>query len=308
MSKAIYWGGGTSRKVKKVYLGINGVSHKVKKGYIGDESGKARLFYSSGRVWKKYNATRRYTYYWDRFNIKNTYKWNKYSMSNARLSNRVNYSRDSNDDTWYLTGNGSAWAGGLYNYTFSPDGKEFSNGRNQLPSYGSEIHDMAQGSACGYYKSHEYRKVHYARAIVVTTTSPNLTTKFFEVDFNPNDGNYYVSLHVYDIVPGTKQTLLGEVTGNAQNLYPTNGSYNGNWYEYTGVTQSKGSTQYSDVSSSSRSAYPDNGVSGNYWYVYDRSSVSYSQGSYISDVEADPGTYPANGRHSDGYWYVLQPE
>ena len=31
MAKGIYWGGGTSRKVKRVYLGINGSSRKVKK-------------------------------------------------------------------------------------------------------------------------------------------------------------------------------------------------------------------------------------------------------------------------------------
>ena len=62
------------------------------------------------------------------------------------------------------------------------------------------------------------------------------------------------------------------------------------------------------VSSSNESEYPTDGDSGNYHYVFDHTDTEYSQGSYISDVEADPGTYPENGRHTDGYWYVLQPE
>ena len=65
MPKGIYWGGGTSRKVKRVYLGIDGVSHNVKKGYIGDETGKARLFYSNTYVWNKYEVQQK-TYYKER--------------------------------------------------------------------------------------------------------------------------------------------------------------------------------------------------------------------------------------------------
>lgn len=54
MAKAIYLGDNTSRKVKKIYEG-NGTAQKIKKGYIGDSSGKARLFYTSGYRWNKYN-------------------------------------------------------------------------------------------------------------------------------------------------------------------------------------------------------------------------------------------------------------
>ena len=267
MAKGIYWGGGTSRKVKKVYLGINGSSRKVKKGYIGDETGKARLFYSSGRIWKKYNAIYHPAV--------TTYYWNKYNAGNATLGYHQNYGADTNADTWYLTGNGSAWDGGLYNYTFSPDGKVFSNGRDQLASPGSSIRDMAQGSACGYYKSHEYRQIYYANACVITMASPYETDKFFEADIHTNGSRNHMELHVYTIVPGRKTTLVGE------------------------------------VSSTNSAQYPNNGVVGVYYYEYTRQNTTnayYTQGSYISDIEADPGTYPANGRHSDGYWYVLQPE
>ena len=49
------WGGMTSHKVKKLYAGIDNISHKIKKAYIGDETGRSRLFFSSGYVWEKYN-------------------------------------------------------------------------------------------------------------------------------------------------------------------------------------------------------------------------------------------------------------
>ena len=71
---------------------------------------------------------------------------------------------------------------------------------------------------------------------------------------------------------------------------------------------SKG-TAAGEVTSSNRGAYPDNNYSENYWYVFAQDKITYTQGSYVADVEADePNTYPDNGRHTDGYWYVKQPE
>ena len=55
MAKAIYLGDNTSRKVKKIYEG-NSTAQKIKKGYIGDSSGKARLFFTNGYIWQKYNV------------------------------------------------------------------------------------------------------------------------------------------------------------------------------------------------------------------------------------------------------------
>ena len=67
---AIYIGGGgsTSHKVKKIYLGESNVARKIKKAYIGDENGKARLFFSSATLWKKYNTNTTHTYYWNKYN------------------------------------------------------------------------------------------------------------------------------------------------------------------------------------------------------------------------------------------------
>ena len=300
-------GGGTSRKVKRVYLGINDVSHKVKKGYIGDESGKARLFYSSGRVWKKYNVTRRYTYYWDRFNIATQYTWSRYTY---QMKTSKTYSQ-----LWDMTVDLDS-AGRAIVYTGSGNYTINSNGTIDVGSGHIEIRLGSQRRTAGITaRSNTGNSAVYGL----------MSEEEQESQFGDAEVAYYVwhdssgrvtignktgiGANIYRLtVSPTKGTLQGTVSSANQSQYPNNGISGSYWYEYTGSTQSKGSTQYSDVSSSSRSAYPDNGVSGNYWYVYDRSSVSYLQGSYISDVEADPGTYPSNGRHSDGYWYVLQPE
>ena len=69
MAKGAYIGNNYSRKVKKIYLGVNGASRKVKKGYIG-VNGSARLFYTSGYIWKRYTAISNYTYHWNRYDIK----------------------------------------------------------------------------------------------------------------------------------------------------------------------------------------------------------------------------------------------
>ena len=314
MSKAIYWGGGTSRKVKRIYLGIDGVSHKVKKGYIGDETGKARLFYSSGRVWKKYNTTSTRTYYWDRFNISTIYTWNQYAVQYQAQ----HHSENNGTHEVFKT-----YSNGLNYYFLS--GTDYYISNNKLYVSGSKVYTergwvsgtTITSASRGFENGHKY-------AYHNSTGSNSGTTRLYEID---NDSYWswrrvqsategvatYVQWRIHGTIGYLTVTegpggLQGTVTSESSSAYPNNGKSNNKWYIYSGSSQGKGSTQYSDVSSSNRSAYPDNGVSGNYWYEYDRSSVSYSRGSYISDVEADPGTYPSNGRHTDGYWYVLQPE
>ena len=55
MSKGIYIGNENAKKVKRIYLGDSN-SRKVKKGYVGVNN-QAKLFYSSGYTWNKYNTT-----------------------------------------------------------------------------------------------------------------------------------------------------------------------------------------------------------------------------------------------------------
>lgn len=61
------------------------------------------------------------------------------------------------------------------------------------------------------------------------------------------------------------------------------------------------------VYSTNASEYPTDGNNGAYWYS-NRTTDGYDQGTFIENVEAPENTYPENGRHTDGYWYVLQPE
>ena len=54
MSKGVYIGNENAKKVKRIYLGDSN-SRKVKKGYVGVNN-QAKLFYSSGYTWNKYNV------------------------------------------------------------------------------------------------------------------------------------------------------------------------------------------------------------------------------------------------------------
>lgn len=56
MSKKIYIpdSENIARRVKKIYIPVDGVAHKVKKIYVGDAENKARQCFSSEYVWKKY--------------------------------------------------------------------------------------------------------------------------------------------------------------------------------------------------------------------------------------------------------------
>ena len=45
---------GTARKIKGIYVGVNGVAHTVQKAYVGDASGKARLWYQRGKPLSNY--------------------------------------------------------------------------------------------------------------------------------------------------------------------------------------------------------------------------------------------------------------
>lgn len=76
MARGSYIGvSGKARKIKKMYIGINGKARKVKKVYIGDSNNKARLCWSSGNTWKKYNCevtTTRDPYYRVYDNVGNT--------------------------------------------------------------------------------------------------------------------------------------------------------------------------------------------------------------------------------------------
>ena len=272
MSKNIYWGGGTSRKVKRVYLGINGVSHKVKKGYIGDDTGKARLFYSSGRVWKKYTLAIQYN-------------WNKYNLATVEDvvegSRHYKIARGYYGDWYLFTGTTYTFKDGLY-YLSSYRLIEGPGRYNPGDQWASSRYGLSDG---------------YAYAVKTSEGTNSGSPWMVETENRSGEEDSYFAIGeassggVWDINAGfyyLKENRFGDIR-----------------YPFHTTTQGQGSL-VGTVASKQQNAYPQNGQSGRYWYVY-RNSVNV-QGSYVADVEADPGTYPSNGEHSDGYWYVLQPE
>lgn len=283
MAKGIYIGNNNAKKVSKLYFG-NGTSHKVKKGYIG-VGNVAKMFYSSGYVWKKYNTNTTNIYYWNRFNVvtTTTYTWDKYKYD--FIGYEYSYYRG---DELYLSINQTTR---LYrSIRVNEDGDiEFVGSY----TYYRDFNDRGDySSANGWYLQHGldiceiYDAMSYQRVDV------------YRIEVQRGEAIY------------EKGSYLGTVTSTSSSAYPNNGQQGSYWYQNrrSSTDYSKG-TANGSVNSTNRSAYPDNGRSGNYWYVYDRQETSYSQGSYIQDVENDnPNAYPDNGRHSDGYWYVKQNE
>lgn len=289
MSKGVYIGNTNSKKVKKMYLG-NGTSRKVKKGYVGVD-GAAKLFYSSGYVWKKYNAVSNNIYYWNRYEIltTTTYTWSRYSVTYTKttetvysgtISSRVFYSNylDFDPDT------------GIYTLSLYED-VPAAGWRSYY--YGTYIGDSKTTNVV-------YTPINGGASIRVE--HPNGTS---QCSFRSSSGGIYK----YSSTPGpdTFQTYVQSTDANA---YPNGGVKSGFWYgSRTQESERSQGEWIGTVTSALSSRYPQNGISGSYWYVYDRFVTTYSRGSYIQDVENDnPNAYPDNGRHSDGYWYVLQPE
>ena len=275
----LHRGGGTSHKVKKIYLGESNVARKIKKAYIGDENGKARLFFSSATIWKKYNSVESHTYHWNRFDLvtTTTYTWDKYQITyEYQLVNGSSKTVDiRNTDT-------------VYRSAYPNRGRVELSGSVLAVSASSDLKGLS-----GYYYSMS------GQALRLTSVNIALTTT--RVRYN---------CVVVESKQIESQQYMGTVSSTDASAYPTNGSQDGYYYSNrrSSTSYSKGSANGS-VSSTNRSQYPDNNYSGSYWYVYDRDEVSYSQGSYISDVENDdPSAYPENGRHTDGYWYVKQAE
>lgn len=270
MSKGIYIGNSNAKKVSKLYFG-NGTSHKVKKGYIG-VGNVAKLFYSSGRVWKKYTVAIRY-------------KWKKYNL--ATVEDVVEGGRDYNISRGYY----GDW------YLFTGTTYTFKNGLYYLSSYrrvyGPGRYDPGSQWGASKYGVPEG----YAYAVKVSQGINSGSSWMVEtVDKSGRDEDSYFAIG---------EAYENEWDINAGFYYLKENRYDDIRYPFHTTTQGQGSL-IGTVYSVRQSAYPQNGQSGRYWYVYQNSSRV--QGDYVADVEADPGTYPSNGEHSDGYWYVLQPE
>ena len=230
------------------------------------------MFYSSGRVWKKYTVAIQYN-------------WNKYNL--ATVEDVVEGGRDYNITRGYY----GDW------YLFTGTTYTFKNGLYYLSSY-RLIEGPGRYNPGGQWASSRYG-LHdgYAYAVKVSQGTNSGSSWMVETENRSGEEDSYFA--------------IGEAYGdngwdiNAGFYYLKYNRFGNITYPFHTTTQGQGSL-VGTVSSFRQNAYPQNGQSTRYWYVYQNSSRV--QGDYVADVEADPGTYPSNGEHSDGYWYVLQPE
>ena len=271
MAKGVYIGeANLTHKIKKMYLGAESTAHKVKKGYIGVD-GVAKLFFSGATVWKKYNAIATVIYSWNQYEI--SYKAVRTAERNGHHTVYKTYSLSPGRSQYYIV------AGSGYNIH---DGKFYTSGGTVYTDQGY-MGGSTVASTDNFERNYKYA---YGSA----TGGNSGTNVLYEIDDDSHWG----------------WGLMGHASPDEETEYWVEWSISGTTGYYT-LSKSTG-TLLGSVTSTSSNAYPSNGISGNYWYKSTGNTTEYSQGSYISDVEADPGTYPENGRHTDGYWYVKQPE
>lgn len=214
MAKGLYIGNENAKKVKKIYLG-NGTSRKVKKGYIG-VGNIAKLFYSSGYVWKKYTTVQQQAAR-DNIVASNVILdfWSDYdhlyelSSASPTLSG---YHVGTNSN--YVDGHGNG-----YGTASNPIGKSF--GANNVysttdwdegPRY--TIRYTAQAESYASYKI-------YVSSIIDTAYNGRHMR-----------GNIYTFVETTVDAAGT---YLGTVESENRSAYPSNGKHSdGYWYVYQG--------------------------------------------------------------------------
>ena len=236
MAKSVYLGDGNSHKVKKMYEG-NGTAQKIKKGYIGDSSGKARLFFSSG-------------YRWERYNIKTEYRWGRYTISYHKSYAGTIYDRFTAEST---------------NQYYMNKQPEIVNGKFVFSNYG--VTNFYEGLSVVVSESQYWQFEGPNSNYVYTNTNGVIEyvgNNTYELSRRtPTDPSPSATMYIVGTTPGT---LIDYVYSTNKSTYPTNGASGNYYYLYIDYDQSKGS--YIDIiEAEDENAYPDNGISGNYWYV-----------------------------------------
>lgn len=217
MSKLIYMGGGiNSHPVKKLYLGVNNQARKVRRAYIGDATSKARLFYTSGYQWKRYNIQlteklestgRRYS--------------TEYHQLNILYGTDITLNTDSKLCTLNTVIGGGTVVLGNNDYEV-----EFSVS-NYMYMKITEPYGNPNGYCDNMFKLINRRTDGLPANILV---------------YMHSYGKYYVYVigrqgarDAFDmfIVSGqeSKGTYIDIVENDNPDAYPVNGSYNGYWYE-----------------------------------------------------------------------------
>ena len=218
MGKGIYIGNSNAKKVSKLYFG-NGISHKVKKGYIG-VGNVAKLFYSSGYVWKKY-----------------TVKYNTiYQLKNT-------------DDYTSADGVGDVRRVTLGYYSYNA----------QIPFYRSMRFDTTNGNISFYEQinltftgddlSNKWASAGYPQYVYDTDGHPFYLnnrmpdgTRGGSLNYRHSGQDYYIYYRGYPkfITTTTVQKkvqgdYIGDVNSDNPSAYPNNGEYSdGYWYVFQG--------------------------------------------------------------------------
>ena len=241
-------GGGTSRKVKQVYIGNGNTARKVVKGYIG-VNGIAKQFWPS------------------------IYTWIKYQVKYTTLTSTTAYGtfRDPIHEISWSTTRDSAT---LYTYSNSLSQPSFdaNNLDNWLFVDGFPTASTIRSETITYDDPNIYQ-----------TRGPSVMAGYIDPDYkysvNDRDktgyGNYDVSIGLISDNEARENLAAGKAEFVVAQL---------TWSSFAGEWASGGN-------------------------IYRYRIAETPEMTEIETVESDnPNAYPENGRHSDGYWYVLQPE
>ena len=291
MAHEVYLGNTSNlaNNVKKVYLGNeNGTALKVKKGWIGGDDGTAKLFFTGDLTWGKYNTV-----------VTNHYNWEKYDVKQGTMANYTRY----NISNYKLD-----YGSGGRTYTFYYP-KTFYN-RVYVTNDKTTVRDTNAGSTRITSRSNVSQAI--GKYISGVFGGGGNYSNYVRIDYIQNSSitdRFTASYRTFLIVDGPGPGSYVDTQGNLDvSIYPSDGVYNGYWYERISDTTHTGPMKgdnFIENVTSTVETYPDNGEYEGYWYVQGITTITYSQGTFISNVEAPEGTYPTNGRHTDGYWYVL---
>ena len=214
-------------------MGEANVAKKIKRAYIGDETGKARLFYTSGYVWKKYNT-----------NITHTYWWNKYNVTSTIEDFTLGWGPTEDID---VARNEQLYS----NIEFDPDRGILEIDRNSSEQVGTiinESRDEDLNALIGWYQA-PVRPTIVNDCYKITAVYGTRGNLIIEC------GGRYCDIQANTV--DQKGSLVGSVSSTSRGTYPSNGVSGSYWYVYDRdeVSYSQGS-YISDVENDDPSAYP----------------------------------------------------
>ena len=237
MSKGIYWGGGTSRKVKQVYIGNGNTARKVVKAYIG-VNGVAKQFWPSVYTWIKYEITKPAT-------LKGSTSYGNFRSPISRVA----WGKRTLDDGIPTT----VYKDTRFGASFNIDDWEFVNGfptasfiTTTVMEYDDpKVYQSAASTALGGYIDGSYSysvdeeknesgyydiDINLIPDNAISTTSElefvvvNLTRRW-------SARAYYGTIYYYEISKTTERIEVGTVTSDDPNAYPEDGMHtDGYWY------------------------------------------------------------------------------